>query len=128
MTFSNATEIYAYVPQIKIGGYAYPILLCDVDRIDDGYVGWNDPYKGYDHHNMIFDVPKVAEAKKITRAAKELVEDTTGEEVDSTLAGHGLFSFVDVWKPDESSVEEKVVVEVEEEEIEGEEEEDGRLT
>ena len=120
--FSDATEIYAYVPQIKIGGYAYPLLLCDVDKIDDGYVGWNDPYKGYDPHNMIFDVPKVAEAKKITRAAKELIEDTTGEEIDSTLAGHGLFSFVDVWTTEESSTEDEVVVEVEEAPIEEEDE------
>ena len=114
MKFSNAAEIYAYVPQVKIGGFAYPFLLCDVDKIDDGYVGWNDPYNGYDHHNMIFDIPKVAQAKTISRMTKERIEDTTGDEIDSTLAGKGLFSFVDVWT-DEDRNEAEVVVVVEEE-------------
>ena len=114
MKFSNIAELYAYVPQVKIGGFDYPFLLCDVDKIDDGYVGWNDPYNGYDHHNMIFDIPKVAQAKTISRMTKERIEDTTGDEIDSTLAGKGLFSFVDVWT-DEDRNEAEVVVVVEEE-------------
>ena len=101
MKFSDAAETYAYVPQVKIGSFSYPFLICDVDKIDHGYVGWNDPYNGYDHHNMIFDVPRVAQAKAITRMAKEKIEDVTGDEIDSTLAGKGLFSFVDVWKEED---------------------------
>ena len=101
MKFSNIAELYAYVPQVNIGGFDYPFLLCDVDKIDHGYVGWNDPYNGYDHHNMIFDIPKVAQAKTISRMAKKEIEDTTGDEIDSTLAGKGLFSFVDVWKEED---------------------------
>jgi len=45
------------VPQIKVGGFPFPCLACDIDRIDQSLIGWNDPAHSYDKHNLIFDVP-----------------------------------------------------------------------
>lgn len=55
--FSANKEIFAYVPQIKWPGFAFPFLACDVDHIDQELIGWNDPSHSYDYYNLIFDVP-----------------------------------------------------------------------
>jgi hypothetical protein len=28
------TEIYGYVPQLRVGGFPFPFLACDIDKID----------------------------------------------------------------------------------------------
>ena len=55
--FSSNVEIFAYVPQIKLIGFPFPFLACDIDRMDQDLIGWNDPTKSYDYYNLIFDVP-----------------------------------------------------------------------
>lgn len=55
--FSSNLEIFAYVPQIKLSALPFPLLACDIDALDQGLIGWNDPSQSYDLHNMIFDVP-----------------------------------------------------------------------
>ena len=55
--FSSNEEIYGYVPQIKLVGFAFPLLACDVDEIPQELIGWTDSRNSYDFHNMIFDVP-----------------------------------------------------------------------
>jgi hypothetical protein len=54
-------EIFAYVPQVKIAQASFPLLVCDVSKLDPELLGWNDPYLGIDAHNLILDVPGLAE-------------------------------------------------------------------
>jgi len=52
--FSENPEIYGYVPQVKIPGFAFPFLLCSLKDIDNDLVGWKDPDDtSYDSHNLI---------------------------------------------------------------------------
>lgn len=46
-------------------------MVCDVDDIDQGLIGWNPPKKSYDYYNLIFDIPH----KSIRRTA--VIEDNT---------------------------------------------------
>lgn len=55
--FSSDNDIVGYVPQIKVSGFLYPFIACDVDGIDESLIGWTDRGRSYDHHNLIFDVP-----------------------------------------------------------------------
>lgn len=55
--FSSLDEKAAFVPQIKLINRPFPYLACDIDRLDQDLVGWNDPARSYDHYNLLFDVP-----------------------------------------------------------------------
>lgn len=55
--FSSNPEIFAYVPQVKLIGQPYPYLVCDIDDIDEGLIGWSNSAHSYDYFNLIFDVP-----------------------------------------------------------------------
>lgn len=55
--FSSLTEKSAYVPQMKLIGRPFPYLACSIDFLDQELVGWNDPHRSYDYHNLTFDVP-----------------------------------------------------------------------
>lgn len=50
-------EISAYVPQIRIRAFPYPLLACDIDDIPDTLIGWSDTNGNYDVHNLIYDIP-----------------------------------------------------------------------
>mmetsp|Transcript_17239 Transcript_17239/g.23946 ORF Transcript_17239/g.23946 Transcript_17239/m.23946 type:complete len:578 (-) Transcript_17239:207-1940(-) len=61
-TFTHVLEeagIGAYVPQVKKGGFNYPLLACDTSKIDTELLGWQDPDGSYDEHNLIFDFPEL---------------------------------------------------------------------
>lgn len=98
--FSEVSEIKAYVPQVQVRGYVFPLLLCDVDGLKTEEIGWVDPYSKkdenpYDKHNIIFDVTSVAAQKAKERAIyinqvyaknKDLSDiDLTQNEVEVTL-------------------------------------------
>ena len=71
--FSSNPDIFAYVPQIKRTSQPFPFLVCDIDDIDQGLIGWNDPSHSYDFYNLIFDIPH-----KTLRRTK-IIEDNTRE-------------------------------------------------
>ena len=62
--FSQLDTVNGYVPQARVPGYAFPLLMCDIDDIDIGLIGWEDPQNSYDMNNMIFDVPRMREFKR----------------------------------------------------------------
>jgi len=61
-TFSEVLKnagIGAYVPEIKKGGFTYPLLICDMSQTDTELLGWQDPDGSFDEHNLIFDFPEL---------------------------------------------------------------------
>lgn len=72
--FSSVAEIFGYVPQIKIRGFPFPCLACDIDDIDQQLIGWNDPNSPYDDWNLIFDLPHEGMKRK-----KRITENTRGK-------------------------------------------------
>eukprot|EP00547_Thalassionema_nitzschioides_P018175 CAMPEP_0194240440 /NCGR_PEP_ID=MMETSP0158-20130606/6609_1 /TAXON_ID=33649 /ORGANISM="Thalassionema nitzschioides, Strain L26-B" /LENGTH=936 /DNA_ID=CAMNT_0038975135 /DNA_START=42 /DNA_END=2852 /DNA_ORIENTATION=+ len=64
--FSDVKVIFAYVPQVRVLGLPLPTLVCNVNHIiDKGLIGWNDPKNGVNAHNVIYDIPGLAEKEGI---------------------------------------------------------------
>jgi hypothetical protein len=61
-------------------GQPFPYLVCDIDDIDQGLIGWNNPTHSYDFYNLIFDVPH-----KSLRRTKIMDNNTRGA---TTIAQH----------------------------------------
>eukprot|EP00978_Attheya_sp_CCMP212_P000391 scaffold788_cov56-Attheya_sp.AAC.4 len=61
--FSEVEEIFAYIPQVKLAGYAFPLIACDVSGIKEGLIGWKDQHNSYDFYNLMLDVPALAKVK-----------------------------------------------------------------
>jgi len=57
--FDDVHEIDAYIPMMKAKGFSFPFLLCDVNNIDTGYIGWSDVHAGYKRHNLVNDVSAI---------------------------------------------------------------------
>ena len=105
LRFCDIEEIKAYVPQITIDGYTFPFLLCDVDEIDKEMIGWSnpeDPESNYDAHNIIFDIPKVADKKNAMREDPKIAFLTNPADENSNAP---LFSIVKSWKAVEKKLE-----------------------
>ena len=71
--FSNVAEISAYVPQIRIRAFPYPLLACDIDDIPETLIGWTDTHNKHDVHNLIYDIPYEGSkrAKRTTSPTKD---------------------------------------------------------
>eukprot|EP00593_Proboscia_inermis_P008537 CAMPEP_0171308550 /NCGR_PEP_ID=MMETSP0816-20121228/18662_1 /TAXON_ID=420281 /ORGANISM="Proboscia inermis, Strain CCAP1064/1" /LENGTH=243 /DNA_ID=CAMNT_0011791499 /DNA_START=613 /DNA_END=1344 /DNA_ORIENTATION=+ len=78
-TFSEAIEVNGYIPQARIYRRPFPLLLCDISNVSPGLLGWTDPFRGNDHHNVINDIPG-------------LLNKTSDD-------GSPLFSIVKEWPP-----------------------------
>uniref|UniRef100_A0A7S3QJ10 CSC1/OSCA1-like cytosolic domain-containing protein n=1 Tax=Chaetoceros debilis TaxID=122233 RepID=A0A7S3QJ10_9STRA len=108
LRFCDIEEIKAYVPQITIDGYTFPFLLCDVDEIDKEMIGWSnpeDPESNYDAHNLIFDIPKVADEKNAMREDPKIAALTNPADENSNAP---LFSIVKSWKAVEKKTRENI--------------------
>ena len=55
--FSANPEIFAYVPQIKLPSFPFPLIACDIDDLYQELIGWTDTSRSYDFYNLMFDVP-----------------------------------------------------------------------
>jgi hypothetical protein len=53
--FSCVPEIFLYVPQIKLKAFPFPFLACNIDTLDQGYIGWSDPSNSYDFWVSCFE-------------------------------------------------------------------------
>jgi len=66
MAFSDVmkmSEIFAYVPQVRVPNLPMPLLVCNVDDIDRELIGWNDPHNGVNAHNVLLDIPGLDQKK-----------------------------------------------------------------
>jgi hypothetical protein len=55
--FSCSLQSFGYIPNVKLFDAPFPLLACDVDNLCQDLIGWYDPSRCYDYHNLIFDVP-----------------------------------------------------------------------
>jgi len=55
------TEICAYIPQAKLRGCPFPVILCDLHHIDTKFIGWTSPkgYPSYEFYNVVNDIPSL---------------------------------------------------------------------
>ena len=77
--FSRAmhrTELHGYIPQIRVPGFVYPLLACDMKNIDEDLLGWKDKDHGYAPHNLVDDVERITKSKSL----------------------HAIFSIVQQWR------------------------------
>jgi len=58
--FSKLKDRFAYTPQVRVSGFKYPLLACNVDEIGPDCLDFEDPDSeypdGYHKHNLIFDL------------------------------------------------------------------------
>lgn len=95
-------ETFGYIPQLRVPGFHFPLLACDIDGIDVNLIGWRDPYtrrnvsrphENYDDHNLIYDVPTHG-MKRYRHAALEESSKT-----GSVIENRPIFSIVKHWPP-----------------------------
>ena len=90
--YSKQQDIHAYIPQIKIPGYQFPVLLCNVDGVQR-FVGWqNSKNPSYDNHNILFDVKTVKRNIIYKRSSSDLTNSDAKHE-------NKTFSVVKFWEP-----------------------------
>ena len=110
--FSNVGEIFGYVPQIGVAELIHPLLLCDLDMMEntnligfdlhDSNFGKKDSVQSYDYHNVIFDSPYVG--MKRGRHLTEANKDSNGfihspTEVPEKQRTTPIFATVKYWPP-----------------------------
>ena len=57
--FSSNTEVFAYVPSVKVDGFPFPLLACNIDQVDQDLVWWKDLVNSGDFQSLIFDIVSV---------------------------------------------------------------------
>mmetsp|Transcript_6684 Transcript_6684/g.12568 ORF Transcript_6684/g.12568 Transcript_6684/m.12568 type:complete len:411 (+) Transcript_6684:948-2180(+) len=82
--FSDVREVEGYIPHIRITGYEFPFLICDISNINDELLGWK-AYESNKFNNLVYDVPQVLRR----RSKKNLSDDNL------------MFSRVKHWPPSE---------------------------
>jgi len=55
-TYSEVSNMKAYVPMKRVPGFFFPFLLCDINNIDEELIGWKDARRGYKVHCLSNDV------------------------------------------------------------------------
>ena len=95
--FSSDPDVFAYVPQIKIKGFPFPFLACDIDGIDHGLIGWEDREHNHDAYNLIFDVPHQGLSRPKARA-KDTADPSLEERGDKSYS-RPIFSVIKHYPP-----------------------------
>lgn len=55
----------AYIPQMKVKGFAHPLIICDITDIDHRFVGWIDlDSNNFIEHNLFHEVSSTIVDKK----------------------------------------------------------------
>jgi hypothetical protein len=108
--FSSNDDINLYIPQVRRQGLPFPLLICDIDHIDNKLVGWTDPVHSHDFWNLIYDVPwegvsrrrieenPVGIAASLTSATRPDVHQTSSTG-DLRIPSNPIFSMVKHYPP-----------------------------
>jgi len=84
--FTNVEGMHAYVPQITLGRFPFPLLFCKIDDIDEKLIGWTTFGEPYSDYNLIHDI-------------QEIIDNS--DDPNPPLFSDGpLFSFVTQWHRD----------------------------
>lgn len=98
--FSANPEISAYVPEIFLPSFPFPFLACDTEGIDEDLIGWTDPLRSYDFHNLMFDVPyegmkrqarsetKISGDRSLKKPSKDNAEDVASQKPIFSVIKH----------------------------------------
>lgn len=54
--FSKIDES-AYIPQMKIPGYIFPFLFCQLIDVPDDFLGWEHDDDNFQVNNLMYDIP-----------------------------------------------------------------------
>ena len=92
--FSEVKQIDTYIPEARSPFFNFPLILVNVDGIDERLYGWNDPWNKHSFYSI----------------SKDLQEEL-GDGFDTRKADY-LFSKVKYWKCDEEDLEKKEEVDV----------------
>lgn len=79
--------ISAYIPQISLPKFEYPLLACDISTIEQNLIGWEDTVNGMDAHNLIYDIPRLMDTKEplfslVKQWSVDAKDNATGEVED----------------------------------------------
>jgi hypothetical protein len=55
INFSKVQTISAYIPQVKSKVFSYPLLACNIDRIDTDLLDWTDPDRPFSFYDLTKD-------------------------------------------------------------------------
>lgn len=87
-SFSQVKDITLYVPAVAVPEIPFPLIVCDISKLDLRYLGWEIPNGDYSSFNLIHDIePYVKEMEGV---------------VD--VMPNKIFSTVTHWSPEESAV------------------------
>jgi len=53
--FSNVEAIDSYIPQVHSSQFAYPLILCDIEGLDENLFNWNDPNRPRCYYDLTKD-------------------------------------------------------------------------
>jgi len=79
--FTEVKEIRAYIPQVKLYAYPFPLILCDLRDIDTDYIGWTSPRYPHAFYNIVNDIPSL-KTRPVFTVAKQWLST-------SSLTTHG---------------------------------------
>ena len=64
--FSKVHSRSAYIPQVNSNAFAFPLIACRIDDIDQEMFDFKDPDRSYKYYDLTMDAKKVLAAKNIT--------------------------------------------------------------
>jgi len=83
IAWSEVDSRSAYIPQVESSVFAYPLVACKTDGMDEELFDFKDPDRAYRYYDLTVD------ADKLLSANSEIAKNNKG------------FSIVKSWKPDE---------------------------
>jgi hypothetical protein len=68
-------EVHGYIPQVVVeGGFAHPLIACDISKVDKDLIGWNDHLQGFEKHNLVSDVRSILKGREPTKPVFSIVK------------------------------------------------------
>lgn len=77
--FTELNEICAYIPQAKLYGYGFPLILCDLRHVSNDYIGWTSPMHSHEFYSIVNDIPSL-KGRSLFAAAKQWIPVSSSSE------------------------------------------------